>query len=338
VTGQAGEALAVRGGQRLLAGAPGAPLLVGEEGGSHEDPAGAERPVVPLVGADGAALALGPGLRHEHDGQASQLVVDHGLLGQAVEGVGLGGAVHEEGVDPGLLGKKRAPPEDRERVLRGLGLGVVDRMSGLEGEHPGVGMGPLPGLPGGDDHRQALELDARAREGAVDRLARHLAPQRVRLAVDQEVVAFVEEAGGGEGELAPGGVGPVEDARAATGAPGQGDRHPADLVVGHRVPVQDAQRVGPGVAVDLDAEDRLVRGHVSRHPGTHQRGVVQGRAGLGVSPLDLLDGDLRPAAAVEEALVRSCRGVGAGRGAGKKAQDGGDGEDGAHARHPIAPF
>ena len=102
----------------------------------------------------------------------------------------------------------------------------------------------MPEPVSGPDHRPAGEL----------------VPQAVRRLVVHQLVGAIDEARGAEHErlVVAGHAGIVEDPGAAQRAVRERHRHAADHVVEHLVPVQDAQRVGARIALDLDPEHQLV--------------------------------------------------------------------------------
>ena len=94
---------------------------------------------------------------------------------------------------------------------------------------------------------------------AGDRLAGKLVPQAVGLAIEHQLVGAVEEAGGAEDKrrIPAIDLGLEKDAGAAQSAVGERHRHAADDIVEHFVPAHDAERIGPNVAVDLNAKDEI---------------------------------------------------------------------------------
>ena len=140
-------------------------------------------------------------------------------------------------------------------------------------------MPAAPFLPAGDHHRPNLELDARTGERPHNGPVEELVPKRIRLAVVHQLVRAIEEARGAEDE----GLGPPrhlgleKDARAAQRAVGERHGHPADHVVEHLVPIEDAQRIGARITLNLDAEHELVVAEVGGVGGGNVGGVDQGR-------------------------------------------------------------
>ena len=105
---------------------------------------------------------------------------------------------------------------------------------------------------------------------AQHRLAGQLVPERARLPVVHQLVAAIEKARTNRrctsGRRTP--RPSIGDPRAAQRAVSQRDRHAADDVVGHLVPVEDAQRISPRFAVERQSRRRRrrVRGSRPRRP------------------------------------------------------------------------
>ena len=168
-----------RGGEGLLADSPGMAVLIVDEAGAEEGVAGAdEDAVAALEGADRPILGIGAGFGHEDDRAPSQLVVDHPLLGHAVDRIGARGAVEDHPED------QRRPRLVRHRTPLGLQPGTL-----LRRRHPRLVVRLEPGRPGGQHHGQGLELDAGLGQRPLHRRAGELLPERAGAAVDEELVA-----------------------------------------------------------------------------------------------------------------------------------------------------
>ena len=146
----------------------------------------------------------------------------------------------------------------------------------------------------------------------------HGAPQGLGGLVVHELVGAVEKAAGAKRVVHSLVLGVVEDHGAAERAVHARDRHPPDRVDEHLVPAEDALRVGPGVAVDRDAEHDVVVVEVSDVARGEHRRIAQRRDAVlpDAAPDDLVEPDQRLAhlvevrreARIEEAVERALEG------------------------------
>jgi hypothetical protein len=150
-----------------------------------------------------------------------------------------------------------------------------------------------PGLPGREHGGHGLEGQRRGR--AAREAPGELVPERPALAVEHEPHAALHEAGRREAprRRARARAGALEGhGRRREAAPDDGDVAPAERVVRDLVPVEPAERVGPRLARERDADHGVVR----CEPGVVGGGVGgPGAAFVGLgrrpAPEDLLDAE-----------------------------------------------
>ena len=306
--GDAGQARAARPGEAAFRNLP---LPAAGVAQARRVPGRLEGQAAALVGADRARR----GVADQHDVEQARPAVHNraALEIRQRPGPGPAGRAHGEHIVLGPVLRVRAGQGREHQVRPGEIVAVHDAravvapVAGVERQHGRAGMAGAPAGPGLDDQRARPQPQPPAPQRAGHRLAGELAPQAVRFPVEHQLVGAVQQAGGPEHErlLARRDAGLVQDARTAERAVGERDRDAAHRVVHHLVPAEDAQRVGPRVAGDLDAEHRVVVVQVAGvgrrdHAGVVERGdAVRPHA----APDDLLEADvevLRPAAPVAE--------------------------------------
>jgi hypothetical protein len=269
--------------------------------------AGRRLHLTPQIGTDGP----GRGIADQEDVELADPVVDHPAPLERRERPGPGKAIDPDREHLVLGGQalvfdqsREHQPRAREIVAVRAAGGVVPLIAGVERKHPGLRMLGPPALPARDHHRAKGELDAGAGERPDHGAAGELVPEASGRLVVHQLVGAVEKARGAEDEgLVPAlDRGLEQDAGAAERAIGKAHRHATDDVVEHLVPVHDAERIGPGIAVDGDAEDRLLRRQIVGLGGRDMGGIGQRRDAvlLDPAPDDLLEADVMGDAGVEE--------------------------------------